>query len=73
MIPVLIHGSNNILEQVAGIFERVVYFPQPLLQAIYIQFSLALRIQTLPERLYPRIPRLWELHIHLRERIRLMG
>lgn len=76
MVTILIHGSHNILEQVAGIFEGMVYLPQPLLQAIYIQFAFALRIQTLPKRLYPRIPRilrLWEIHILLREQFRVMG
>ena len=54
----------------------MVYLSQPFLQAIDIQLALALRIQSLPERLYPRIPRirrLWELHIHVRERDRVMG
>ena len=76
MVSIFVHGIDNILEQVAGIFERVVDLSQPFLQAIDIQLAFALRIQTLPERLYPRIPRvlgLWELHIHLRERFRVMG
>ena len=68
MVPVFVHGIDNILEQVTGIFERVIYPSQSFLQAIDIQLALALRIQTLPERLYPRIPRvlrLWEPPIHL--------
>jgi hypothetical protein len=69
MVPIFVHRIDNILEQVFGIFEGMINPSQALLQAIDIQIAPSLGVQTLPESLYPRIPRvlgLWGLHVLLR-------